>query len=66
MLVIKKYLIGLLLGAALGFSAGINVGHDRPFWANPFADVSLTEKAQNVATDAWQDAKKAASERLAD
>ena len=45
---------------------GVNIGKDRPLWANPFSEPSLSQKAKDVASDAWQDAKKAARDSLAD
>lgn len=61
---IKKLIIGLIVGAVVGLWAGVNISNDRPIWANPFEDKALTEKAKDVASDAWQDAKKTAREKL--
>ncbi len=63
---LKKYVIGAVVGLAIGLWAGVNIGKDRSVWANPFAGPNLTEKAKGVASDAWKDAKKAARESLAD
>jgi len=63
---IKKYLIGAVPGLLLGLWFGVNIGHDRPLWSNPFAEPSLSKRAQDVAEDVWRDAKKAARESLAD
>jgi hypothetical protein len=63
---IKKYLIGLVIGLIVGLWAGVNIGKDRPIWANPFAEPSLTAKAKDAASDVWKDAKKAARDSLAD
>lgn len=66
MLGIKKYLIGAVAGLAVGLWVGVNIGHDRPLWANPFSQPSLQEKAKNTARDAWKGAKEAARDKLSD
>jgi len=66
MLGMKKYLIGIVVGLLIGLWAGVNIGRDRPLWANPFAGPSLAQKAKGVASDVWKDAKKAARESLAE
>ena len=66
MLGLKKYLIGLVVGLLIGLWFGVNIGHDRPLWANPFTEPSLTSKAKGVASDAIKDAKKAVRDKLAD
>jgi len=64
MLGIKKYLIGAVAGLLVGLWAGVNIGHDRPVWANPFAEADLQEKAKDTAMDAWKGAKEAARDSL--
>ena len=66
MLGMKKYFIGIVVGLVVGLWFGVNIGHDRPLWSNPFADPGLTNKAKDVASDAWKDAKKAAHDSLAE
>lgn len=63
---LKKYLIGLIIGLLLGLWGGVNIGKGQPLWANPFADVDLSQKAKDAATDVWKDAKEKARESLAD
>lgn len=63
---IKKYFIGMLLGLVVGLWFGVNIGHDRPLWSNPFAERALTDKAKDTVVDALKDAKKAARDSLAD
>ncbi len=63
---IKKLIMGLLIGLLIGLWAGVNIGYNRPIWSNPFEEPALTEKAKDVAADAWQDAKKAARDKLDD
>ena len=63
---IKKYLIGVIIGLLIGLWMGVNIGRDRPLWSNPFAAQSLTQKAKDAASDVWQDAKKAARDKLSD
>ena len=66
MLGIKKLIMGLVIGLLLGLWAGVNIGHDRPIWSNPFEERALTDKAKDAAADVWKDAKKAAREQLDD
>ncbi len=66
MLGMKKYLVGAVAGLLVGLWFGINIGHDRSLWANPFTEPNLTNKAKDVASDAWKDAKKAARDSLSD
>jgi hypothetical protein len=66
MLGIRKYFIGLVIGLVAGLWAGVNIGKGQPVWANPFAEVSLAEKAKETAGDVWKDAKKAARDTLSD
>lgn len=66
MLGIKKYLIGIVVGLLLGLWFGVNIGHDRPVWSNPFAQASLQEKAKDTMLDALKDAKKAARDSLSE
>lgn len=61
---IKKLILGLIIGLLAGLWAGVNIGYDQPIWSNPFKAPALTEKAKGVATDAWQEAKKAARDSL--
>lgn len=66
MLGMKKYVIGIVVGVLIGLWMGINIGRERSVWANPFTEPSLANKAKGVASEAWNDAKKAAREKLAD
>lgn len=66
MLGIKKYLIGAVVGVVVGLWAGVNIGHDRPVWSNPFAEQSLTAKAKDTAETAWKGAKDVARDSLSD
>ena len=63
---IKKYFIGSVVGLLIGLWMGVNIGADRPLWSNPFAKRDISQKAKDVASDAWKDAKKAARDKLAD
>ena len=63
---LKKYLIGLIVGLLIGLWTGVNIGKDRPIWSNPFAEPELTQKAKDVASDVWKDAKEKARESLSD
>jgi hypothetical protein len=60
MLRIKKYIMGGFIGLLIGLWMGVNIGAERPLWSNPFAKKDLSQKAKEVASEAWKDAKKAA------
>lgn len=61
---LKKYLIGAVVGLLVGLWFGVNIGEDRPFWSNPFAEKDLVGKAKDAASDVVKDAKKAAIKKL--
>lgn len=63
---LRKYLVGAIIGLLVGLWFGVNIGEDRPVWANPFVKKNLAEKAKDVATDVIKDAKKAAIKKLED
>ena len=63
---IKKYITGIVIGLLLGLWFGFNLGKDRPFWANPFSEPTLSQKAKDAASGAWKDAKKAAADKLSE
>jgi hypothetical protein len=62
----KKYLTGIVIGLLLGLWMGVNIGKERPLWANPFTEDSLQQRAKDVASDAWKDTKKAVRDKLSD
>ena len=43
-----KFVLGLLIGIALGGWFGINYGKDEPLWSNPFAENSLQDDLEDV------------------
>jgi hypothetical protein len=52
----KKFLIGMVVGAIIAFPLGINFGKDVPLWSNPFAakpDIPerVIERAGKTADD---------------
>ena len=43
-----KYLIlGMILGGALGFGAGMNLGKGKPLLSNPFAEYTFSDKIKD-------------------
>jgi len=40
---IKFMIIGIFIGAALGFWVGVNTGKERPIFSNPFTEVKIKE-----------------------
>lgn len=54
----KKFVIGLVIGAVIAFPLGINFGKDAPFFSNPFATKpDLSERVKERAGDLMQDTK---------
>ncbi len=45
----RNLVIGLLVGLGIGLWFGVNLGRDRPFYANPFRVPSLAEQAKAKA-----------------
>jgi len=46
---IKKLIIGLVIGLLLGLWFGVNIGKDRPIYANPFEEVTDIAKETGKA-----------------
>ncbi len=46
----KKFLVGLVIGALIAFHLGMNFGRHRPILSNPYADQveSVKDKAEKV------------------
>lgn len=38
---LRNLLIGLLIGLIVGLWVGVNIGKDKPWWSNPFAEPEL-------------------------
>ena len=52
---IKKLIMGLFIGLLLGLWAGVNIGHGRPVWSNPFEEPALMEKAKKAVREKLND-----------
>lgn len=63
---LKKYFMGGFIGLLIGLWMGVNIGAERPLWSNPFVKKDIGQKAKDVASEAWKDAKKAARDKLAE
>lgn len=48
MKVIKKFVIGLVVGLLIGLWFGVNIGRDRPFYANPFVAATVKEQLKHT------------------
>ncbi len=67
----RKFFIGLVVGAAIAFVLGFNFGRDVPLWTNPFtakSDLSQrvaerTEKTLEHAKEAVHEATKPGKEK---
>ena len=68
----KKFFVGLGVGAIIAFPLGINFGKDVPLWSNPFAAkpdipervIERTEKTLEQTKEAIHEATKPAREKL--
>jgi len=59
----KKFLMGLVVGAIIAFPLGINFGKDVPLWSNPFAaKPDIPERVIERAGQAADDVKEAIHE----
>lgn len=54
---LKKVFLGLILGAAIAFPLGMNVGRDAPLLSNPFAQTNLSHKVKVGAENIIEDTK---------
>ena len=48
---IKYLILGILVGGALGFSAGMNMGKGKPLLSNPFAQKQLTGTLKDTGSE---------------
>jgi len=54
----KGFIWGLIIGGALAFLAGMNVGKGKPILSNPFAERTLMQEIKDTANRAAEEAKK--------
>lgn len=65
--VLRSFAVGLLLGGIVGLWCGMNIGKGQPLLSNPFADVSLSQRAGQTASQAREqvgDAMRSAGEQV--
>ena len=48
---IKVWVLGLVIGLLLGLWGGINIGKQRPLYANPFAETKMPASLKNAGRD---------------
>lgn len=48
---IKYLILGILVGGALGFGAGMNMGKGKPLLSNPFAQKQLTGTLKDTGSE---------------
>jgi len=59
----KKFFIGLVIGAIVAFPLGINFGKDVPLFSNPFATKpDITERVKERTEEMLKDTKEAIHE----
>lgn len=56
---VKFLLLGLILGLLVGLWFGVNLGRGDPIYSNPFADRSVTGRAEGALEDASRSLRKA-------
>ncbi len=47
MRVLKMLLLGVIIGALAGLWVGFNLGRDKPWYSNPFADREVQDKLKS-------------------
>jgi hypothetical protein len=65
--VLRSFATGLLVGGVVGLWFGMNIGKEQPLLSNPFADVSLSQRASQTASQASEqvgDAMRSAGEQV--
>lgn len=65
--VLRSFAVGLLVGGIVGLWCGMNIGKGQPLLSNPFADVSLSQRASQTASQAREqvgDAVRATGEQV--
>lgn len=65
--VLRSFATGLLVGGVVGLWFGMNIGKEQPLLSNPFADVSLSQRASQTASQAREqvgDAVRSAGEQV--
>lgn len=50
--VLRSFAVGLLVGGIVGLWCGMNIGKEQPLLSNPFADVSLSQRASQTGEQA--------------
>ena len=55
----RNLLIGLVVGLGIGLWFGVNLGRDRPLYANPFREPTLAETAKARAEDLMEKGREA-------
>jgi hypothetical protein len=51
---LKPFILGSIVGIALGLWSGVNIGKNRPVWANPFAPAGLGGVVRDKGADLLQ------------
>lgn len=60
--VLRSFAVGLLVGGIVGLWCGMNIGKEQPLLSNPFADVSLSQRAGQTASQAREQVDQVADE----
>lgn len=56
---IKKLLLGIFIGALVGFPLGINYGREAPLLSNPLAKPTLGDRVKAAADNVVEDTRRA-------
>ncbi|MDD3518651.1 MAG: hypothetical protein PHQ14_09895 [Chromatiales bacterium] len=58
MRMLKYLVVGALFGLVIGLWFGVNIGRDKPFYANPFKEKALDERVRDSARDVYEDTRR--------
>jgi hypothetical protein len=51
---LKPFILGSIVGLLLGLWSGVNIGKNRPIWANPFAPAGIGDVVRDKSADILQ------------
>lgn len=53
---LKPVLLGMVIGLILGLWFGVNIGKDKRFYSNPFAEKNVTEQIKTTIGESMEKA----------
>lgn len=61
---LKLILVGVVAGLLVGLWFGVNIGKGKPFYSNPFAEVSLQDRIKAKGLEVMENTKDAIRDSL--